>query len=190
MPDVVRNTDHSLAIRAVHWTTVALIAAAYALAWSRESASTEDLAAWLLMLHRSAGVTIFLLTLLRIAVRSRSRLPEWPGDLPHWQRLAAKCTETALYVGLVSQPILGIAGSLLRGDVSLFCFPVSSLVVPNRRLARDILEIHSVFSLCLLALISLHVAAALHHHLVRRDDVLVRMLPALRRLKPLRLDRR
>jgi cytochrome b561 len=131
------------------------------------------------MLHRSTGVTIVLLTLVRLRVRSHAVLPEWPPDLPHWQRFVAWASEIGLYFFLLAQPAFGIIGSLLQGKVVLFGIPIPQLLPRNRALARDILEVHWGVGLCLLALIALHVAAALHHHFVRRDDVLMRMLPAM-----------
>jgi len=187
MRDAVGDDDHVPAIRGAHWATVVLIGAAYGLAWSLQGASSREQATWLLMLHRSAGVTILLLTIIRLGFRFRTTLPSLPDDLPRWQRLAAKSSEAGLYIGLFGQPILGIVGSVMRGNAILFGLPVPALIAPNRQLAREILGLHGIFSWCLLALIVLHAFAAMQHHFVRGDDVLVRMLPMLRRLRQWRI---
>jgi cytochrome b561 len=80
---------------------------------------------------------------------------------------------------LLAQPLLGIVGSLLRGNFVLFGILVPQLFPRDRVLAREILAVHHILGFCLLALIALHVVAALHHHFVRRDDILLRMLPRL-----------
>jgi cytochrome b561 len=171
---------HSPAIQAAHWLTVVLIAFAYVLAFSIRSAQSEEQSAWYLMLHRSTGVAIVLLTLVRLGIRAHATLPAWPADLPSWQRIGATASERALYLILLAQPALGIAGSLLRGSVVLFGIPIPQVVPRDRVVAREILAVHRGVGLCLLVLIALHVAAAFHHHFVRRDDILLRMLPQAR----------
>ncbi len=178
--------NHPPLIRAAHWVTVALIVGAYTLAWSRHDGMPRDQAVRLLMLHRSVGVTIFLLTWVRLGVRARARLPDWPADMPAWQQFAAKASEWALYACLVAMPLLGLSASLLRGNLVLFGIAVPQLMAADRQLSRQILAAHGAVALALLGLIALHVAAALQHHFIRRDDVLLRMLPALRRGKATR----
>src|ERR1700756_4547346 len=112
-----------------------------------------------------------------------ARPPYLPADVPAPQRLAAKATVVALYMLLAVQPLLGLAASMLQGDHILV---FSRILVPsflpiNRPLARLIFTMHGWAALLLLALIGVHVAAALYHHFIRRDDVLSGMLPELRR---------
>ncbi len=170
---------HSPAIKTAHWLTAALIAFTYVLAFSIRSAQSAEQLAWSLMLHRSTGVAIVVLTLVRLRVRTHVALPAWPADLPRWQQIATTTSERALYHFLLVQPALGIAGSVLHGDVVLFGIPVPQLVPRDRLLAREILAMHRGVGLSLLALIAVHVAAALHHHFIRRDDILLRMLPRI-----------
>ena len=170
---------HAPAIKAAHWLTAVLIAFAYLLAFYMRSAESADQLAWYLMLHRSTGLVIAALTLARLGIRAHAALPAWPAGLPRWQQFAATASERALCLFLLAQPLLGIVGSLLRGNVVLFAIPVPQLFPRDRALAREILAVHHVLGFCLLGLIALHVAAALHHHFVRRDDILLRMLPRL-----------
>jgi cytochrome b561 len=139
------------------------------LAFYIRSAQSAEQLAWYLMLHRSAGLVIAALTLARLGIRAHSALPAWPAGLPRWQQFAATASERALYLFLLAQPLLGIVGSLLRGNVVLFGIPVPQLFPRDRALAREILAVHHVLGVCLLTLIALHVAAALHHHFVRGD---------------------
>jgi cytochrome b561 len=171
-------------MRAMHWLTAALLLFTYPLAWSIEQAPSADVAARLVMLHRSFGVAVLLLTLMRLIWRRRTSIPPPPG-LPGWQRLAAKANAMALYGLLLAQPALGLTASWLHGDrIILFGFvSLPALLAPDRPLSRLLFRLHGGVALLLLALVGLHVAAALHHLLIRRDDVMSGMLGPCR-LRP------
>lgn len=173
-------------MRAMHWATVALLLGAYCAVWAIGAAATAADEAWLAMLHRSFGVATLALTLVRIVWRQRTGAPPVPADLPMVQRLAARANVAALYGSLVSQPLLGLAGSMLHGDrVTVFGGVVLPNVLPIAwPLARGIFRAHGWMALLLLATIGVHVAAALFHHFVRRDEVLSGMLPGTRRSFP------
>jgi cytochrome b561 len=166
------------AMRVMHWLTVALLLLAYPLAWSIDAASSVDEAHRLVMLHRSVGVTILLLTLVRFTWRQRSTIPPLPSDLPWWQRLAARANALGLYVLLVMQPLLGLAASWMHGDhiVILGGVELPTLLPLDRPLGRLLFWLHGWVATLILLLIGVHVAAALYHHFVRRDDVLSGML--------------
>ncbi|HWK44579.1 MAG TPA: cytochrome b/b6 domain-containing protein [Stellaceae bacterium] len=183
-PSVGQATGHTGPLRAMHWATVALLLATYPAAWAIANATTSAEAAWLTMLHRSLGLAILALTMVRLTWRRRSSVPPLPADLPAVQRLAARGSVVAFYALLMLQPLLGLTASLLHGDrITVFGGVVIPLVLPvDRPYARLVFQVHGGVALLLLALIGLHVAAALYHHFVRRDEVLSTMLPAVRRL--------
>ena len=166
-------------MRAMHWTTVVLLSAAYCAIWKAGAAATGANADWLAMLHRSFGVTTLALTLVRLGWRQRTKVPPLPTDLSVPQRLGARAGVVLLYGFLVSQPLLGLAGSMLHGDrITVF----GNLVVPSplpvdRALARLTFQLHGWVASLILAVVAVHMAAALHHHFVRRDEVLSGMLP-------------
>ncbi|HEV2676074.1 MAG TPA: cytochrome b/b6 domain-containing protein [Aliidongia sp.] len=171
------------AMRAIHWITLALLVGAYALAWSIDGASSRDQAAWLRMVHRSFGLTILLLTVIRLGWRQVSPAPALPDSMPWAQRIAAKGVAILLYVLLFLQPLLGLAASQAHGDrVGFFgLWTLPSVMATDRALSRQLFALHGTVALVLLALIALHAGAALHHHFIRRDDLLRGMLPSLRR---------
>ncbi len=86
---------YPLSMRVLHWLTAALLLFAYPLAWSIEHAQSAEAAARLVMLHRSIGVTVFLLTLIRLVRRMTSEAPPLPTDLPGWQHWAAQVNESS-----------------------------------------------------------------------------------------------
>jgi len=173
-----RARGYTAAMRTMHWLTVALLLFAYPLAWSIDDAASAAEAARLVMLHRSFGVLLLLITLVRLAWRRRTHIPALPPELPSWQVSAARANTVMLYALLLAQPVLGLTASWLHGDhVVIFGMArVPALLPPDRPLGRLLFWLHGRVALLLLAVIGLHVAAALHHHFVRRDDVLSGML--------------
>ena len=172
-------------MQAMHWGTVALLLCAYLAAWIIDGASSPAEKAWLIMLHRSLGVTILLLTWVRLAFRLRTRVPPLPAAVPAVQRLAARASVITLYAALIVQPLLGLAASMLHGGrIMLFGDVVLRPLLPvDRALAHQVFhQVHAWTALVSLALIGLHVTAALYQHFVRKDEVLAGMMPAVRRL--------
>ena len=165
-------------MRTMHWTTVALLSAAYCAIWKAGAAATGADADWLAMLHRSFGVTALALTLVRLAWRQRTKVPPLPADLFLLQRLGARAGVVLLYGFLVSQPLLGLAGSMLHGDrITVFGIVLPNVLPVARPLAHLIFQVHGWVASLILAVVGVHMAAALHHHFVRRDKVLAGMLP-------------
>jgi cytochrome b561 len=79
--------------KAVHWTTLLLIAGVYVTAWTSHAVGSRDQSALLVQLHRSIGVTIFALTLFRLAWRWTARIPPLPAELPLYQKVAARAAD-------------------------------------------------------------------------------------------------
>jgi cytochrome b561 len=173
-------------MRAMHWGTAALLLGAYPAAWMIGSIASGAETAWLVMLHRSFGVSILVLTGLRLVFRQYYGIPPLPADVPMTLRRAARASDALFYLLLILQPLLGLAGSMLFGDrIVLFGGTVLPILLPvNHALGRQIFQVHGVTAVLLLALIGLHVAAALYHHFVRKDGVLAGMLPGVQYLPP------
>ena len=166
-------------IRFLHWLTLFLVATIFVLAFSIDFASSKDEAVALIQLHRSFGVTVWVVTLGRLIWRQFSRFPNWPADMPQAMRFAAQWSEYALYALLLIQPILGLLQTNAHGDrVNLFFLgQLPALIGQDRSLAKQLLDVHETVGLLLLGLIALHASAALYHHFWRRDDTLEAMLP-------------
>jgi len=128
--------------------------------------------------HKWAGVTILLLSALRLLWRLTHRPP---ADLPMpaWQRRAAHAAHGALYLLFFAVPLAGWAYSSAAGfPIVLYgVLPLPDWVAPNRELAEAIKPLHGVLAYALAAVIALHVAAALKHHYIDRDGLLDRMRP-------------
>jgi cytochrome b561 len=166
-------------IRFLHWVTAFAVAMAFALALSVQFSTSGREATAIIQLHRSFGITAWIVMLMRLVWRQFTRLPDWPVGIPRAMRIAAQCSEYLLYALMLTQPILGLLETNAHGErASLFFLgQLPAVIGIDRPLARQLLAVHQIVGFCLMALIVLHASAALYHHFWRRDDTLDAMLP-------------
>ena len=130
--------------------------------------------------HKALGITILVLTLVRIAWRlSHPKIPP-PAGMPVWQKQAARVSHLLFYGLLIGLPLGGWAASSAGGRVVEWfgLFPLPMLPVPlDRDLAGTFMDAHELGVKVLYVLLAIHVLAALKHHFVDRDGVLRRMVP-------------
>ena len=136
--------------------------------------------------HKWAGVTIFLLSALRLLWRLRHPAPALPGAMPPWQRTAAHASHHVLYALFFAVPLAGWLFSSAEGfqTVYLGLLPIPDLLGKDKELAHVLKLVHRYLAYGLGLVVVTHVAAALKHHFVDRDDVLLRILPASKRPEP------
>ncbi|HSY09177.1 MAG TPA: cytochrome b [Steroidobacteraceae bacterium] len=162
----------------LHWLIVALILTQVILALA---ASELHGMAKLAMLarHKSVGITILMLAVVRLLWRLVNPTPPLPLTLKPYERFLAHFTHAALYVLIFAMPLSGWIMSSARGfPVSWFNrFQLPDLVPKNRPLYEAMLTTHKALALTLGAVATLHFLAALKHHFVLKDTVLRRMLP-------------
>ena len=148
----------------------------------------------LYQLHKSIGITVLLLVIIRIGWRLLHRAPPLPDTMPVTEKKLAHLAHLALYVLQIILPLSGWA----TVSVSVFAIPtVLFSVVPwpdlpvlptleNKAPVEDALKtVHHWLAWGLLALITAHVAAALRHRFILHDSVLAQMLPSLKKSVPL-----
>jgi len=166
--------------QALHWLAAVLLAGSFTLGLTMVGLDLGPRKLALYSWHKWCGVTVLALTALRLGWRLRHPPPPLPPAMPRWQRAAARLSHGGLYALLFAVPVAGWAMSSALGvpTVWLGLLPLPDLVAPDRGLGERLAALHGGLALALLALIGLHVAAALHHGLVARDGVLERMLPA------------
>jgi cytochrome b561 len=135
----------------------------------------------LISIHKTLGIAILVLALIRLAVRLRSGAPALPPDLPEPMKLAAHLSHYALYALMIGMPLLGWA------MLSTASYPVvlyGGLWLPSILPLSDSLhtllwDAHYYLAFLFFAVILMHLAAALFHALVRRDGVFETMGPTL-----------
>lgn len=173
-----RAPDHHDAFaRTLHWLMAVLILAMLFVGVAMVSSITLRPA--LLALHRPIGIALLVLAIVRLVHRLFRRLPALPDDLPAWQRLAAHASHWALYALMLAMPLVGwamvsAAGNpvVLWGDVHL-----PAIAAHDPALYSVLRSAHAWLARALLAVILLHLSAALYHAWVRRDGVLRSMAP-------------
>lgn len=134
--------------------------------------------------HKAIGITILFLTLARVAWRLVHRAPPLPADSQAWERNLERATHMALYALLLIMPLSGwamVSGTAKRRSLEWFgAFDIPYLPVSTG--GGDLgHEAHGLLGWTMLVLVALHIAGALRHHLILRDDVVARMAPVLRR---------
>ena len=138
-----------------------------------------------LALHKSIGLTVLLLSSLRLGWRA-VRPPPAPVAMPRWQRRAASASHALLYVLLFAIPLSGWLYSSATGVqvVYLGVVPLPDLVPKDRALGDALRLVHVSLNALLFVVFCVHVAAAIKHHVVDRDTALVRMLPFMKPARP------
>lgn len=133
--------------------------------------------------HKWIGLTVLLLVLVRVLWRLRHTPPPLPVGTPAWQRRAAAASHGLLYALLFAMPLTGwLQNSAAGFPLSWFgLFKVPALVDRDKEAFAFWQGTHELLAWLLMALILVHIAAALKHYLIDRDEVLRRMLPARRR---------
>jgi cytochrome b561/polyisoprenoid-binding protein YceI len=183
----------------LHWAIAAAILANLVIGWWMKSAigetATQARAIAAFQLHKSIGLTVLLLTVLRLVWRFTHKPPPLPAGMVRWERFAARGTHWAFYILMVLVPLSGwtyVSSQWADGKplnvptlwFGLFEVPhlfdahamtdATRAAVSQRNAAA-----HYYLAWSMAGLLVLHVAAALKHHFRNRDRVLTQMLPVL-----------
>jgi cytochrome b561 len=169
---------YTVTARVLHWITAAAILLMLPLGWASANEWGGSWQDWLYNLHRSIGAALIPIILVRVIYRITHPPLPLPEAIPPLQRLAAAGTHGALYALLLAQPVIGwIATSAYPAPIPVFgLFELPPLWGANRPLSDKLFSLHAAFGIAIAIVVALHVAAACHHHFVRKDRVLLRMI--------------
>ena len=173
------RTDHYPGTsKLLHWLVAicVLTTAPVAIAMSRIGPGpTKDN---LYNFHKSLGVLILILMILRLVNRLAVGAPIADPGIEPWQKTVSSAVHSSLYVLLLAMPIVGyIANSAFGASTPFFgLFNLPPIIGKNEALATQLFTIHRWVGRIVIILVLLHVSAALFHYFVRRDNVLQRML--------------
>ncbi|MEO1310025.1 MAG: cytochrome b [Pseudomonadota bacterium] len=184
-------TDRYTAVAvALHWIIAALILGQIAGGFYMHNLpNTAENKFQLYQLHKSFGITILLLSLGRLGWRIAHPAPPQPSGMPGWQRTCATVSHWGFYGLMIGVPLLGWAmvsaspwgiPTKLFGVVPWPHLPILSGLENKEPVEEVFKELHEAFAKLILLLLAVHVGAALKHHFVDKDGVLVRMIPALK----------
>ena len=183
---MVEETTGSVAVRyrpivvAIHWISAALLLTQIYLGFAfgsfpKGSPERIELFTW----HRTVGVTILMIALIRLAVRLLNPPPPYPAELAKWERAFAVWTHRSFYFLIIALPLTGLAAVSKGGPSTKL---LGGLEVPTVPLPA-IGEAHEILVFTTLALLALHILGALKHQFIDRG-------PSADRMPPFRSTRR
>jgi cytochrome b561 len=179
-PAAVPRTTYSRISIAFHWLIAFMIVGSM-ISGIAHNYVDEATAAGLMRTHMPAGLTILVLSIARLGWRIAHGFPSLPGETHRLDAVVARATHAALYAFMVSIPLAGWLAASGRGGFSYFgLFQVAPLPV-SKDVADLFADAHAALAIAMLVLLALHIAGALKHHFIDRDDVLARMIPMLKR---------
>lgn len=171
--------------KAFHWLTSITVIALIAVGLYMTNAGKTAAAFRLYGLHKSFGILVLSVTILRVLWHVYSKKPPLVTGMKRWEQFAAHAGHVFLYICLFGMPLSGWAMSSAFGRTVEFfwLFKLPDLVKPDQELAVNLAALHEYLAYMLIAMILLHVGAALKHHFISRDATLRRMLPFVKDAK-------
>ncbi len=161
----------------LHWLIALLIFVLFPLGLYMHGLKLSPTKLHLYSYHKWAGITVLLLAFLRVVWRTAHQPPAL--NMPYWQQTASNVVHALLYLLIIAVPLSGWLMSSAKGvqTVWLGILPLPDLVEKDKALGQLLGFVHQNLNYTLLALVMLHIAAALKHRFIDKDDVIKRMLP-------------
>ncbi|MBI1215590.1 MAG: cytochrome b [Alphaproteobacteria bacterium] len=182
-----KNTDKSYGAvtKTFHWLSallvIGLICVGLYFSDMPNSPATMHTKLQLVTMHKSFGIIVLCLTVLRIIWHIYTRKPGLVDGMKKWERVAAKGAHYFLYFAMLALPLSGWGLTSAAGrPVKLFgldALTLPDLVAKNHDLKETLEDFHSTVAWILIGVIAVHAAAALKHHIIEKDSTLRRMLP-------------
>ena len=182
--------DYSGTAKLLHWLIAGFVVALLSVGITMTRISDLQLKFELYQLHKSLGVTVLGLMILRLLWRLTVKPPALPPHMPAWERTGANGTHLLLYLLLLTMPLTGWA--TVSAALPPFNFPtllytripwphipfIEQLTLDEKKTVEPLLKnVHAALSWTLLVLVGLHIAAALRHGIILKDGIMLRMLP-------------
>ncbi len=173
------STHYSATAKALHWGIAVLIFGLLGLGFYMTGLELSPTRLQLFSWHKWAGVTVFMLVVVRLAWRITHRPPALPAHMSALERFAAHAGHHLLYVLMFAIPLSGWLMSSAKGFQTVWfgVLPLPDLLTKDKALGNLLETVHVVLNYTLIAVLLGHVGAALKHHFIDRDEVLTRMLP-------------
>lgn len=160
----------------LHWVMALLIIAMLTAGLVMTEMENSPLRGQIYWLHKSTGVLILFLMLLRIAWRLINAVPSL-SSLPAWERISARTVHWLFYILLVLMPLFGwLMSSAADRRVSFYgLFTLPALVAPNEAMAGFYSQGHTIIGYSIIVLICIHTLAAIKHHWIDKNNIMRRM---------------
>jgi cytochrome b561 len=172
------DPGYTLTARILHWVTAALVLTMIPIGIAMANADFGAAQDTLYNLHRSIGAVLLPLVIGRLLWRVTHPAPPLPADIPTLQQMAAHATHWALYALLIAQAMVGwIATSAYRAPINVFwLFELPPIWPVDQPFSEKMFSVHMAIGIAIALLLCAHIGAALYHHFVRKDRVLLRMV--------------
>ncbi|ARG97656.1 cytochrome b [Legionella micdadei] len=167
----------------LHWLIAVIVIGMLSVSYFLEDLP-ERYVGFAFMLHKSFGITVLFLMVIRVVWIWRNGKPPLPDSMPIWEKILSNSVHYALYFFVILMPLCGWIMSVAANKPPYF-FNLFHLTLPgiepNKELAHLMKETHNTIAWIIIALLSLHIAGALKHFFIDKDNVLQRMLPRTKR---------
>ena len=165
--------------RLLHWLMAALLIGLLALGFYMSDLPLSPEKLQFYSWHKWAGVTAFLLVLVRLAWRVTHIPPALPASMPKLMQFAAHAGHLLLYVLMIAIPLSGWLMSSAKGFQTVWfgVLPIPDLIGKDKATGDLLQQVHMILNLILVLTLAGHIGAALKHHFIDKDDILKRMLP-------------
>jgi len=176
---MAENPGYTGTAKALHWTIVALLIGQFIFAWSMPHIGRNTPVTTIISLHFTFGIMILAVAIVRLGWRLTHSEPAPQDGMPPWQIKSARVIHWLLYLLLFVLPILGwINASWRNMPIVMFGLELPQLVATRAPGWGWTGDVHNLMAnYLMLALVGLHVAAALYHYFFKRDGVLARIFP-------------
>ncbi len=178
---------YSPTARRFHWLVVAFLAAQFPIGMAMVYRGVtlniwDGLTNALYSSHKLLGMILLLLVVLRLGYRIVHGAPDEEPTLEPWHKIVSALNHWSLYVLLIAVPVLGWLGVSYYPALDVFSvLRLPALVAANQKTAEVVFQYHALAAFVLLGFAAIHVAAALYHYMLRKDNVVARMIPKLMR---------
>jgi cytochrome b561 len=169
---------YTFVARSLHWLMAVIIFGLLALGFYMSDLPLSPEKLQFYSWHKWAGVTVFLLVWLRLVWRVTHRPPALPDSMPRPLQWLAHAGHAALYVLMIIIPLSGWLMSSAKGVQTVWfgVLPIPDLLGRDKELGNLLHEVHESLNVLLMLTLAGHIGAALWHHVVKKDDILRRML--------------
>jgi cytochrome b561 len=172
-------TSYGSTTKFFHWTVALCVIALLIVGFMMDDIQNKALKMQVYNLHKLLGLTVLILMLSRLVWRLLNIQPGYPASVPRWEQRAARSVHDLLYLTLIIMPLSGWIMSTAAGHPPyLGSYLIKApFISVSQSTAQFFNNLHSAFAWIIPGLISIHIAAAIKHHLIDKNNVLLRMLP-------------
>ncbi len=171
-------THYSSGSKLFHWVIAFIVITMLSVSFFLESVP-EQYQSLAYAIHKSLGLTVLFLTVLRFFLIMYRGKPVLPPTVSMWDKVVSRIVQYSFYLFLIVMPICGWIMSVAANRVPVYLglIPMPLPIEANKALAKLMNQAHETIAWVLIVLVVLHVAGALKHHFIDKDNVLKRMLP-------------